>query len=105
MNNAFDDGRRYVIVVSRSGIISPIRHIVELEEGVPYFQDEFSAWYYDRYNKIKDDEFVYCLSTKEMHEKRAQIEKEWEENDSVEAKNARWNEFKDAQTKRGECEE
>ena len=77
VSDVFNDGRRYVLVVNRDGILSPIRHVVELEAGVPYFQDEFSAWYYDKYNKLKGDEFVYCLSTKEMHEKRTRIEQEW----------------------------
>ena len=78
MNRTFDDGRRYVIVVNRDDILSPIRHVVEIEDGVPYFQDEFSAWYYDKYHKLDGDDFVYCLSTKEMHEQKAIIEQEWD---------------------------
>lgn len=96
------DERRYVIVVNREGILSPIRHIVELESGVPYFQDEFSAWYYDRYHKLNGDEFVYCLSSKEMREKEAQIKKEWDEEVPVAEKKAKWEQWKAEHTKNSE---
>lgn len=103
MSNAkyFDDNRRYVIVVNRSGILSPIRHIVGLQEGVPYFTDEFQPWYYDQYRKLEGDEFIYCLSTKEMQEKKTQIEKEWEETMTVEDKKEAWEKFKASQSQEG----
>jgi hypothetical protein len=54
-------------------LVTPIRHIVRIADGVPYFKDEFEPWYYDRYNKLDGDEFAYCLSTKAMREKEAEI--------------------------------
>ena len=101
MSVAFNDGRRYVLVINKDGILSPIRHIVEIEAGVPYSHGEFSAWYYDKYNKLEGDEFVYCLSTREMHEKKARIEQKFDEDVSVEEKRNRWNEFKAANAEKG----
>lgn len=91
-----DDNRRYVLVVNRSGI-TPIRHVVTLETGVPYYTDEFQAWYYDNYRKLEGDEFIYCLSTKSMQEEKAKIEKEWDEQITVEEKKQRWEWFRTAQ--------
>lgn len=91
-----DDNRRYVIVVNRLGL-TPIRHVVTLETGVPYYTDEFQAWYYDNYRKLEGDEFVYCLSTKSMQGTKAKIEAEWDEQTTTQDKKERWEQFKAAQ--------
>lgn len=93
-----DDNRRYVLVVNRLGL-TPIRHVVTLETGVPYYTDEFQAWYYDNYRKLEGDEFIYCLSTKSMQETKARIENEWNEETTKEEKKQRWEWFKDSQNK------
>lgn len=83
-----DDNRRYVIVVNRSGL-TPIRHVVTLETGVPYYTDEFQAWYYDHYHKFEGDQFHLCNSTKEMHKFVEQVNEERKALEAEKAKAAR----------------
>jgi hypothetical protein len=83
-------------------LITPIRHIVRIEDSVPYFNDEFQAWYYDKYRKLEGDEFAYCLSTKAMKEKEAEIIKEYDEAMSKEERRKNWKEYCENNAKKGE---
>ena len=95
-----NDNHRWVIVFNMQSLISPIRHIVRIADDVQYFKDEFEPWYYDRYNKIEGDEFAYCLSTKEMREKKAQIIKEYDEAMSKAERRNDWKEYCAKNTKK-----
>ena len=84
-----DDNRRWVIVFNMRSLISPVRHMIELHD-VEYDEAEFAKWYYDRYNKLEGDEFVYVVSTKKMREKEAQIVKEYDDAMSKEERRKNW---------------
>lgn len=88
----FDDGRKYVIVFNMQSIISPIRHIVELHD-MQFDEKEFTAWYYEDYNKLEGDEFAYCASSKEMREKQAEISKIFYAQESQEERKKKWREY------------
>lgn len=53
----------YVVVVNRKGFI-PLRHIVDTTP--PYDEEAFKAWYYEDYQILEGDEFIYCSTRQEM---------------------------------------
>ena len=87
-----DDAKNWAIIYNMNSLITPIRHIVELRD-VDMICLDFQSWYYERYNKLEGDEFVYCTSTRKMREKEAQIVKEYDEAMSKEDRRKNWKEY------------
>ena len=88
----FDDGKKYVIVFNMQSPVSPIRHIIGLND-VEYNKDEFAQWYYENFNQFPDDEFLCCNSSKEMREQKEAICKSYYATESVESRKARWKQY------------
>jgi hypothetical protein len=81
-----------MIAYNMQSLVTPIRHIIELNGDV-YDEAEFVKLYYERYNKLEGDEFTFCLSTKQMREKEAEIVKEYDEAMSKEERRKNWKEY------------
>lgn len=86
-----NDDREWVIVFNMQSLISPIRHMIELHD-VEYDEAAFAAWYYERYNKLEGDEFVYVVSTKRMREEEVRIIRKYDEEMSKEGRRKNWKE-------------
>lgn len=95
-----DDNRRWVIVFNMQSLISPIRHCIELRD-VEYDETEFTDWYYERYNKLKGDEFAFCMSTKQMREEEARIIKAYDDAMSKEERRKNWKEHCEKNAEKG----
>lgn len=74
--NQITTDNHYMIVCNFNTDGPPIRHIVKLSD-LDTSTLNFKNWYYERYNRLDGDEFIYCASKDDMLMKKEEIKNKY----------------------------